>query len=411
MSIWNKILIGLVFVAAVAFFYLAARTLQTHKHWREKAQKFEARIIQTEEENVTLVEADGSGPDGKQGIRPLRRQLHRLLIDRGRVWYNCSPGRPDAATGHVTVTTDQPDPHGISDKTVLYAFEETDLAQKGSYLGEFKVTKVGQKTVDLDPTIRLEPGSGELQRLAASAGPWTLYEVMPIDNRTTFAGMDEGQLNELLPAERVPEYLNDGQTISTEDVERLELQGRLLAVDDKGQIVYEDDTGQAVNLKLDDNGNAVFEYADGQTPEKDKVRRREVQQGSGKYVRQLRDCAILFKDYYLQFSVLRDRIVAATQDKQYVDAALADARLQQQRRQAEKAGIQVDLDEVRRELAAVTGLHGRLKQSVDGYRAAIDRIIAGNKATAGQIAKHQLDAARRIDERTRRMAQSGANTN
>jgi hypothetical protein len=41
-------------------------------------------------------------------------------------------------------------------------------------------------------------------------------------------------------------------------------------------------------------------------------------------------------------------------------------------------------------------------------RADIARLIETNKAMAGRIAKMQLEAVRRIDERTRAMAQSGA---
>ena len=41
-------------------------------------------------------------------------------------------------------------------------------------------------------------------------------------------------------------------------------------------------------------------------------------------------------------------------------------------------------------------------------QAAIARFIEKNQAMAGQIAKYQLEAAERIDQRTRAMAQSGA---
>jgi len=34
MSLWNKILLGLIFVASLGFFYTAARTLKTQKSWR-----------------------------------------------------------------------------------------------------------------------------------------------------------------------------------------------------------------------------------------------------------------------------------------------------------------------------------------------------------------------------------------
>ena len=36
-SIWNKVLIGLIFVASLAFSYLAMRTLKTHQRWMQTA--------------------------------------------------------------------------------------------------------------------------------------------------------------------------------------------------------------------------------------------------------------------------------------------------------------------------------------------------------------------------------------
>ena len=126
MSVWNKVLVGLVFVASLGFFYLAMRTLKTHQYWRELAQRAEARIDTLKEENQGLRDGTGEGENYEPGTERLRLDLHKMLIDRGRVWYNCEP-EPNPETGQVAVTTDLPDPHGIGDKTVLYVFEEADV--------------------------------------------------------------------------------------------------------------------------------------------------------------------------------------------------------------------------------------------------------------------------------------------
>ncbi len=52
--------------------------------------------------------------------------------------------------------------------------------------------------------------------------------------------------------------------------------------------------------------------------------------------------------------------------------------------------------------------HEALDKELAAVNAEIARLIETNKAMAGRIAKLQLEAARRIDERTRAMAQSGA---
>ena len=50
----------------------------------------------------------------------------------------------------------------------------------------------------------------------------------------------------------------------------------------------------------------------------------------------------------------------------------------------------------------------KFQKALDEVRAAIKQKLQDNQAKAGQIAKLQLEAAERIDRRTRAMAQSGA---
>ncbi len=40
MSIWNKVLLGVIIVASLGMFYMAMRTLQTHAYWRGLAGQF-----------------------------------------------------------------------------------------------------------------------------------------------------------------------------------------------------------------------------------------------------------------------------------------------------------------------------------------------------------------------------------
>lgn len=411
MSIWNKILVGFIFVASVAFFYMAARTLKTHQYWRDLARRHEKKIAAVEKDNRVLTDGEGEGDQATPGIKQLRAQLHHMLINRGRVWYNCSPGQVNPQTGQVAVTTDQPDPHGIADKTVLYVFGEADVAQQGSYLGEFKVTGVDAKQVVLEPSMKMKPGSRQLQRLVAGKGPWSLYEIMPIDSRDTFASMDEKQLEQLLPQGSVAKYLKDGQTVTTDDMEELGLPGKVVAVDENGEIIYEDENGEAVKLVASGDGSARFVDGSGREVDMKEVSEKEVTDGTGRYIRPLRDYQILFENFHLQQSLLIDQIEAAKRDNDYIDRAVADARIQVQVRQAKKAGLQSALADGRRQHDAVDALRDRLQQEIDTYQDAVSRIIAANQAAASLIQRHQAEAAARIEARTRRMAQSGAGAN
>ena len=90
------------------------------------------------------------------GIEQVRAELNKLTVDRQRVWYKCDPQvsvKRDTHTATIKVTIDQPNPSGIANKSILYAFEDVPAAQQGRYLGEFKVTAVSDK----DKQITLEP--------------------------------------------------------------------------------------------------------------------------------------------------------------------------------------------------------------------------------------------------------------
>jgi len=361
MSIWNKILIGFVFIAAVAFFYLALRTLKTHQHWREKAAAFQERVEELDDENRELVLADPEEEDAEEtemGIERLRLELFKLLIDRGRVWYNCSPDPPDAQTGQVPVKTDLPDPHRISQNTVLYVFEEADVADDGNYLGEFKVTQVADRQIALAPTAKMP--AEDLARLAASRGPWTLYEVMPIDTRSVFATLSEEEKEALLPEATVDEYLKDGKPADPDDPED----------------------------RVVDDG-----------------------EGGKLYSRMLRDYDVLFENYHLRRSYMADKVAVARRDKQYIDQAYGEALRQKQFRDSEEQSLLAEMAKYGRERDAVIALGKVLSPRVMGMKTAVQRLIESNLATAAQIAKYQFDAARRIDARTRSMVQNGTGSN
>lgn len=298
MSIWNKILVGLIGVASLAIFYMAARTLKTHQHWQELALKHERKIEQVQKENEQT----------QAGVRQLRLELNKLLLDRRRAWFKCDPkiqvNRADR-TAVATVIIDQPDPSGIAANTILYAFEEADVQKQGRYLGEFKVTKTDekQKQVVLAPTSLLT--ARELDRLETAKRPWALYEVMPRDNR------------------------------------------------------------------------------------------------------QLRDYQVLLGSNRVRSTLLADQIAAATGDQKLVVDALTQAKQQEVAVKQELAAAKKDVNKFTRERDVVDTYRKMLEQALGAVKATADRLIETNKAMAGQIAKLQLEAARRIDERTRAMALSG----
>ena len=215
--------------------------------------------------------------------------------------------------------------------------------------------------------MKMRPDSVQLKRLIASTGPWTLYEIMPHDNHDVFAERDEPELKSLLPEASLAEYVKDGQKAAVDDLQQWGVRGKV----------------------VDENGEEV---------------KGNIQ---GIYVRPLRDYEVLFKAYHLQNTVLFDLFEATTRDKQYIDAALADAKVQVQFREKEKAQVTAELADASRERDAVADHKKVLSSELATVLASVEKIIAQNRATAAKIAEIQLEATRRINARTRRMALSG----
>lgn len=278
------------------------------------------------------------------GIRQIRLDLHALLIDRGRVWFNCTPqGAANPQTGEVLVKTMLPRPHRILNNSVMYVFEENEVQkpepEKGHYIGRFRVVKITNE----DDEVALKPlrtwTGRQLQRLAASRGPWTMYETMPIDNHFVFAGLKDEQLQAMLPKASLPEYLKDGE---------------------------------------------------------------------GTYLRRLRAYQILFSAFDVQRTVLLDLIESDTRDLLYVKNTYKDTQVQIRLRDAAVVQMTALKAKLQRERDAAAAHHKVLAPRVAALQASIKKLVAANKAMAARIAQIQKDATKLIDQRTRRMAQTRA---
>jgi len=332
MSIWNKILIGLIITFSLVFFYMSARMLKTQKYWSDLAQKHEAAINTLQKEDDEKVTE----------IDQIRGELNKLTVDRQRVWYNCDPQvNINRQSGAVTikVTVDQPNPSGIANKTILYAFEDAPTAKKGRLLGEFKVTAVADKQITLEPAFKLMPV--DLDKLATAKRPWNLYDSLPHDSHEIFAQLSEQDKKAMLPADSAAEYIDDGVKNS----------------------------------------------------------------------RPLRDYALLFDVYHMKITELVDQEQSALRDRQMVEDTLTDAQRQVQFYQKQATIFQAILAKLVQQRDAVKAHLDKLREKLAEAKAAVEKFIENNKAMAGQIAKIQLDATRRIDQRTRAMAQSANGEN
>lgn len=254
MRIYNIVLMVLVFFAAIAFTVLAARTLKLHETWMSQAKIKEAELAQLEKKNLEL--AEGSRQPGQPlvpGLRQLRLEVQRVALDRGGVWYDVVPEKIiDPDKGSVTVVIDAPEPHGLAEKMVVFVFDGD------GYLGEFQVTKASakSKSVDLAPNLPLD--AADAKQLKGRKGPWTLYQMMPLDDAKALAGLTADERQNLLRgadkdklAELVTEYGDPGRALrSYQAIFHHNNQLASLLQDDIQRIVDNTKTTQAAAAKL-----------------------------------------------------------------------------------------------------------------------------------------------------------------
>lgn len=217
MSIWNKVLLGFIFVGFVAWLFLATRAMNVWVTWRPKAQQLEQQLEDARQTEIDLI----------VGLREARLELYKLTVGRGRVWLDCVPHtinvekHPEAVANHpqasantvdILVNNVLPEPHGVELNTTLYVFEQADQANPARYLGQFVVKDSRATQLQIGPSLSLSPE--EIQALVNSRQTgrrWSLHEIMPDDNHEIYLDWDPAQYMALLPAETAAEYENEAE--------------------------------------------------------------------------------------------------------------------------------------------------------------------------------------------------------
>ncbi len=312
MSIWSKVLVSLILVATLPFLYLSLRLLKTNQAWRSEVNKWEqdvTRQVEGPPDLATLTEE----------VRVANVKLHDVVVDRGRVWTNVNPERAfNSNTGKGNVLVEAPAPHRLTAKMIVFAFDPT------GYLGEFQITEAGEKSVSLEPNMTMS--DRQLKRVATSPGNWTLYEVMPIDRHDIFTGLDQEALGKLLPAERVNDYLRDGQPAEATDPQA-----------------------------------RVFD---------------------GKFERQLTDYGMLFHEMDRQISTAADLKIAAEKDAASLTASVADAKEQVAFHTKEIADLKKELATSRSEREMMTAQCQALSAEIAKTRVEMKDTFQKNRALA-----------------------------
>lgn len=372
----QAVLVVCIFLATIFFWYLGAVVLEYHDTHRSEINRLKPLIAQTRAENEALrngttdkallaqLEA-AKVPIHRGGIRQAAHDLKKLLLGRGHMWTDVEVQKMDGS-GAAQVAVAQPQPHGIPNGAILFAFERGPLNEGNNYLGEFKVAGVAEGSVTLQPAHK--PDGRQLARITQSKGNWTLYEVMPVDRRDVFLSLSEQELAALLPPDSLVEYQRDNQP-----------------------------------AKADDPEERVVGYTKTGVPATDPADVAEK-----RYARRLRDYAYIFRRAHAQAVIDANKEAQLTRDAALLKDAIAKAEKDIAYREAEKQKLQHDQQKFEHDLKVLQ----KHLATVERYRAAVaarrDALLAQTGQTAAELAKRQLQAAAAINRRTPAVGAQGA---
>jgi hypothetical protein len=205
---WHIAVVCLTFLAVVGLVVIASLSHKTHMHWKSEHANAEKMLLDAKEQGHTLKYGDSLLAKSPDSLLETQGRLNRALLDRGRVWRQCTPGVPSGNTIPISTVPPSPTgepgdpatakPNGIEANMVLYAFREdvgvvndeagNPIPVPIAYLGEFRVAEAQPTGVTLEPTMPLD---GIQQRLVSDpSARWSLHEMMPVDSHYVFSVPD-----------------------------------------------------------------------------------------------------------------------------------------------------------------------------------------------------------------------------
>ena len=273
------------------------------------------------------------------------------------MWRGVLPASEVSNEGRVSAEIPNPKPYGLGQDTIVFAFEQGEPTQGPQYLGEFRVVEASPDGVVLDPILLIDQRTGE--RLAASDGPWSLYETMPADRHSLYADFSEEQLRQIMPEQSVEEYVRHGTQATPDDD-----QWHVIGLDENGERVGPEQMDRAVKRLYD---------------------------------RPLRDYAFLFEEFAREKVVAEADRKAVVEDNARLEEALASAKELAQFREAEKTALASDLEGMRQDQAAIEAHRDVVLRQLSNAQRLIEVLLADNSARARELTERQMEWVKQID--------------
>ncbi len=457
----------LTFLMTILMLICGAMAVRTHGTWKKQYTALEKQLAEAQREGLILESGDPMQvKSAAPSLFEVQQRMERMILDRGRVWRQCTPGRPAGNTVNVATVPpntpqDQMKPNGINPNTVLYAFRETPLDEKTrvptAYLGEFKVSKSDDHNVALQPTMPLDATQSRL--IADQSATWALYEMIPVDVHRIYSDEDTlaepldnttdtpvfGKINEQalrlafsaatgqpidhpLVTGMIADYLKDGGPASDQDQGvhpentwlKLEFEKAHKERVDSNNLDpglsgnYFDPEGYAEVTRLRNGEEAKFRVNDiGLFPYGYDQDKRVVDTliGSG-ICRQIGPFFVRdLRDYEDSFHDMRERFVKRQEDIQRTQRDIAALNKSIQRtaeetsyRQEERSKLQEDKEKFLVDQQKITVLVASLDSQGKTLRAELSRLHQTNLALSEELVKMDAKISAEINRRTSQVA-------
>lgn len=351
---WTQVVLVLfILLFGTGAMFLGAEVFRVHRNLRAGVPRLKQKLETAEKETTRLLK----GTDSEPGIRELEHQLKIVTRERGRVWRGVIPASEVSNEGRVSAEIPSPESHGLGQDTIVYAFEQGEPSEGPQYLGEFQVVESNADGVVLEPILLIDQRTGE--RLAASKGPWSLYETIPADRHSMYADLTEEQLRQMMPEQSVEEYIRHGTEAIPDDD-----QWHVIGLDENDERVGPEQMDQAVKRLYD---------------------------------RPLRDYAFLFEDFAREKVVAEASRKAVVEDNAKLEAALASAEKLTEFRESEKTAFGSDLEGLKQDLTAAEAHRDVVLRQLSNAQRLIEGLLADNSARARELTERQIQWMDQID--------------
>jgi hypothetical protein len=435
-----------VFAAVCTFLAFASFVLKTQAAWRKHYEGHKVVIAKEEVEQVKLLQGDLIAvQQAEECIRSARAKLDDEVLDRGRVWRECTPmAAVDADTFKVkTVPASRPagqapEPNGIAVKMVLYVFAEKDSKDgwkvPGYYLGEFAVDEATDTELTISATIPLDPD--QIQRIQQGGATWALYEVMPVDSQEVFAewddkekrwvGLSKGALAECLPnlfnwpPDKYDKFLDTFARFNRDVIDKDSpddtwllvkfSKKHAIPVDSdtaqsllEGEARYFDSSGRAVEARLRRGEDVTFEVGDTGIFDLDSATTLIDDGVCAKvkpvYRRQLNDFARFFRETYYRHRELDESIQRQKRDTDIIVSLKVKGEEQTAAHQIEKDKLASDLVGFKTELGEVTAYTQFLDAEWEKARTRLSELYRVNLQLSAELTQLQTQLTDEINRR------------